>query len=453
MEQVCNAKPTLLNENWGLRESASCHNPKQEGGRQTRIDGRNDTHNRNDAGGPSAGLAVLNERDLVVFRTIPCKELREKGQCRFGSKCRFSHSLKFPRRNPEKYSYLPSYCPKIQFSRNEQGSTKLINNCKLGRQCSGAHTIEEQLFHPLIYKTKVCPNWPDCHKVYCSWAHGSHELRFPADEGETNPEPSKKGSKENCKLTRCDVLTGSDSADGNTTTTCGSPPIDVNVIPPEEDQSHNLYAAATYAVNALNNNANMLTANLLQSMLPDQAYIANANQQAYAQLTLPQVYAQMAPQQSYANNYLIPNSQQLNPNTLRHPGQNSNGLLSHSSADSLTSLLRLIGELSPNTLLPSPLGMPVDQPPPVASLANLVAAATQYPQYPQQQAPSPVISPSELAAQFLATGYFPSSHTQYRNASYDQNVPNLATLLQMSANAQQAYSNSYIRHPARENSV
>jgi len=42
-----------------------------------------------------------------------------------------------------------------------------------------AHTKEEQMYHPLVYKTQLCRDWPKCNKHFCPFSHGLSELRNP----------------------------------------------------------------------------------------------------------------------------------------------------------------------------------------------------------------------------------------------------------------------------------
>lgn len=59
---------------------------------------------------------------------------------------------------------------------------KVTNQCKTGRRCEFAHTKEEQMYHPVIYKTKICREWPNCTKYFCPFAHGVDDIRKPDSE-------------------------------------------------------------------------------------------------------------------------------------------------------------------------------------------------------------------------------------------------------------------------------
>lgn len=120
-----------------------------------------------------------DEQKLNVFRTTRCQRLAVEGNCQWGSKCQFSHCLDWPRRQPRKHRYSPELCPSI-------GQADV---CTKGINCPYAHSMEEVLFHPDLFKTMLCgeqgrarrnkdvgkPN--RCHRYYCPFAHGKKELR------------------------------------------------------------------------------------------------------------------------------------------------------------------------------------------------------------------------------------------------------------------------------------
>jgi len=56
---------------------------------------------------------------------------------------------------------------------------RVTNHCHRGRMCMFAHTKEEQMYHPLVYKTQLCRDWPKCNKHFCPFSHGLSELRNP----------------------------------------------------------------------------------------------------------------------------------------------------------------------------------------------------------------------------------------------------------------------------------
>jgi len=94
-------------------------------------------------------------------------------------------------------------CPNIRVI-EENGTERIENTCSAGLRCPWAHSKEEVLFHPHIFKTTLCEEHNTntssnpksrngkknrCHRYYCPFAHGSEELR-------TSPLP--KEQKESC---------------------------------------------------------------------------------------------------------------------------------------------------------------------------------------------------------------------------------------------------------------
>lgn len=129
-----------------------------------------------------------NDQMLNIFRTKPCQRLARDGVCGWKSQCQFSHSLEWPRRQPRRYSYSPELCPSIHVVKDADGGTvRMENKCNAGLRCPWAHSKEEVLFHPHIFKTILCDDHAKnagrgnkknkCHRYYCPFAHGSDELR------------------------------------------------------------------------------------------------------------------------------------------------------------------------------------------------------------------------------------------------------------------------------------
>eukprot|EP00929_Paragymnodinium_shiwhaense_P024034 TRINITY_DN14904_c0_g1_i1.p1 TRINITY_DN14904_c0_g1~~TRINITY_DN14904_c0_g1_i1.p1 ORF type:complete len:523 (-),score=99.17 TRINITY_DN14904_c0_g1_i1:60-1628(-) len=127
-----------------------------------------------------------------VFRTKPCQRLAAGGSCSWGSQCQFSHSVHWPRRPHRSIMYSPELCPKVHITSGPNpGEVRIINSCTLGGKCALAHSKEEVLYHPWLFKTCLCEehasnkNQPTargrrkkhCHRHYCPFAHGTKELR------------------------------------------------------------------------------------------------------------------------------------------------------------------------------------------------------------------------------------------------------------------------------------
>lgn len=136
-----------------------------------------------------------NDHMLNLFRTKPCQRLSRDGVCQWKSRCQFSHTTEWPRRAPRKHKYSPQLCPHVQVVDDDKAQGKVVNirnTCTSGLACPFAHSMEEVLFHPLIFKTTLCEEQSTggtatrhsrgakrgkCHRYYCPFAHGAQEVR------------------------------------------------------------------------------------------------------------------------------------------------------------------------------------------------------------------------------------------------------------------------------------
>lgn len=114
--------------------------------------------------------------DLCRFRTKKCQRKSTQGHCELDVKCPFSHCLSWHRRNPIDFDYSQHLCPDVDF-RKEAGRMRVRNRCSNGRSCKFAHTKEEQMYHPYVYKTQLCRDHPNCEKAYCPFAHDLDDMR------------------------------------------------------------------------------------------------------------------------------------------------------------------------------------------------------------------------------------------------------------------------------------
>lgn len=119
--------------------------------------------------------ATMSDDTLLLFRTKLCRA-HQSQQCKNADKCPHSHCLTWQRRNPSVTWYSQKLCPEIQFSKKGSKMT-LIRRCTKGRACTYAHSKEEELYHPQMYKTKMCSAYPNCTRYYCPFAHSTEELR------------------------------------------------------------------------------------------------------------------------------------------------------------------------------------------------------------------------------------------------------------------------------------
>ena len=84
------------------------------------------------------------------------------------------------RRSPQKYLYEPRLCDNIITYVADSGKKQTMINCHNGKNCKYAHSREEVLFHPALYKTVMCED-PTCTRYYCPFAHSVDEL-VPTNE-------------------------------------------------------------------------------------------------------------------------------------------------------------------------------------------------------------------------------------------------------------------------------
>ncbi|CEM28687.1 unnamed protein product [Vitrella brassicaformis CCMP3155] len=121
----------------------------------------------------------LSEEYLVSFRTQLCPD-RKRG-CTKGDKCRFSHATDWIRRRAfyhgsrEKIKYCHQLCEFVALVNGRPH-----NGCDRGSNCPFSHSVEELEYHPLRYKTTLCPMFHQtglCLRPYCPNIHGIAEER------------------------------------------------------------------------------------------------------------------------------------------------------------------------------------------------------------------------------------------------------------------------------------
>lgn len=128
--------------------------------------------------------ALLSTDDLVKFRTRFCERFLQFGECNFGGKCQYSHNMTWRRRSPQKYLYEPRLCENILSFVGDNGAKRQsLVNCHNGKSCKFAHSREEILYHPLVYKTAMCEDLSCC-KYYCPFGHAVEELLPPSESPE-----------------------------------------------------------------------------------------------------------------------------------------------------------------------------------------------------------------------------------------------------------------------------
>ncbi|KAJ1604905.1 CCCH RNA binding domain-containing protein [Cryptosporidium canis] len=127
--------------------------------------------------------ALLSVEELTRFRTKLCRRSLKDG-CDFGPlRCQYSHNVYWPRRCPFYLSdrtalrYLPDICPDITILDHVTG--KVANFCNRGGYCPYSHSMEEVIYHPLVYKSELCQAFQkgECKAYYCHLIHGLAERR------------------------------------------------------------------------------------------------------------------------------------------------------------------------------------------------------------------------------------------------------------------------------------
>jgi len=128
-----------------------------------------------------------NEQLLNIFKTKPCQRLANAGVCQWKSQCQFSHCSDWPRRQPRRHRYSTTVCPSLVAgaASSPDGLANPRTHCAAGLTCPYAHSKEEVLFHPDLFKTQLCEEHGNsrstkrsrCHRYYCPFAHGNQELR------------------------------------------------------------------------------------------------------------------------------------------------------------------------------------------------------------------------------------------------------------------------------------
>merc|ERR1719461_157718 len=112
---------------------------------------------------------------MYQYKTRPCT----KSRCRAAVFCAGFHHQGERRRNPQRHKYSYEPCKYVK----EGHRWKDASRCPKGEACDKSHTLLEQMYHPAIYKTSLCTNFP---KNQCSWgdfcthAHGEVRQRTSA---------------------------------------------------------------------------------------------------------------------------------------------------------------------------------------------------------------------------------------------------------------------------------
>lgn len=171
---------------------------------------------------------TMDENKLKKYKTVMCQRMLRSGACRYGVLCDFAHDEAELRRNLNQVWYYGVKCDK--------------ENCA-DKECRFAHNDMEVMYHPHIYKTKLCQHYTKStgcpKKNYCSFAHGRHELRQPKFsgpdiDGTTAPPSEQNGSSPVLPDAYKDPLSNGDFFQNNDypTSSSVSPPESPFPVPP-----------------------------------------------------------------------------------------------------------------------------------------------------------------------------------------------------------------------------
>eukprot|EP00930_Biecheleria_cincta_P076885 TRINITY_DN6411_c0_g1_i1.p1 TRINITY_DN6411_c0_g1~~TRINITY_DN6411_c0_g1_i1.p1 ORF type:complete len:617 (+),score=80.78 TRINITY_DN6411_c0_g1_i1:73-1851(+) len=131
-----------------------------------------------------------NNQLFDLFRSKPCNRLQRLGKCDWLSQCQYSHCVECPRRPPAGRGYSAELCKEVGLSIAD-GTNGRGARCSEGGNCPFAHSKDEILYHPHLFKTIFCEEFENsseksngvkgkadkCHRFYCPYAHGPEELR------------------------------------------------------------------------------------------------------------------------------------------------------------------------------------------------------------------------------------------------------------------------------------
>jgi len=117
--------------------------------------------------------ATLDDKYMYEFCTKRCT----KKDCPKDVSCFDAHSKVMSHRVPRLlhsglFNYIPEHCPWY----------KKKNKCRFGDSCFRSHGWLEVIFHPLLYKTKLCESIHEngmcrSYGIYCAKAHKRSEMR------------------------------------------------------------------------------------------------------------------------------------------------------------------------------------------------------------------------------------------------------------------------------------
>eukprot|EP00746_Dinoflagellata_sp_MGD_P007478 gnl/MRDRNA2_/MRDRNA2_114808_c0_seq1.p1 gnl/MRDRNA2_/MRDRNA2_114808_c0~~gnl/MRDRNA2_/MRDRNA2_114808_c0_seq1.p1 ORF type:complete len:633 (+),score=92.19 gnl/MRDRNA2_/MRDRNA2_114808_c0_seq1:146-1900(+) len=126
----------------------------------------------------ACGLCVTDSQlDLATFKTQRCDG---GGPASHDSKCCLMFHHRFDRRRPPSMGYFPEPCEHEFLQEDGDGAAMVEDDrviCPAGDKCSKCHNVVELLYHPKVYKRRLCMDKANCPRgVLCAFAHSAEEL-------------------------------------------------------------------------------------------------------------------------------------------------------------------------------------------------------------------------------------------------------------------------------------
>lgn len=122
------------------------------------------------------------------FKTMPCK-VQMSASSHDHRCCPYYHSERDRRRplfgDEESIDTVPGYISEPCNNRFDDS-----RSCLMGDNCDRCHSTAELLYHPSLFKKRLCHQLRRCPRgKYCAFAHARHELLVPSftEEEETDP--------------------------------------------------------------------------------------------------------------------------------------------------------------------------------------------------------------------------------------------------------------------------
>ncbi|CAE8621789.1 unnamed protein product, partial [Polarella glacialis] len=103
----------------------------------------------------SLGMKKTKVDEMVSVSAQTCIRFQKGGHCDWKSQCQYSHCLSWPRRPLNRHTYSPELCKHVRVTMLN-GEAQVEIHCARDKECSKAHSKEEVLYHPHLFKTMLC---------------------------------------------------------------------------------------------------------------------------------------------------------------------------------------------------------------------------------------------------------------------------------------------------------